>query len=97
MIMNTTTNLQNNLIVSSSFAELLNLRTRFEEIVSFRKTYDLPNYNSDIDSLYYFIKHGAKNNRFRKRFDEALSIAQFIIKRFENEKTDISSIHWEEE
>ena len=95
--MNTTTNLQNNLIVSSSFAELLNLRTRFEEIVSFRKTYDLPNYNSDIDSLYYFIKHGAKNNRFRKRFDEALSIAQFIIKRFENEKTDISSIHWEEE
>ena len=95
--MNTTTNLQNNLIVSSSFAELLNLRTRFEEIVSFRKTYDLPNYNSDIDSLYYFIKHGAKNNRFRKRFDEALSIAQFIVKRFENEKTDISSIHWEEE
>ena len=97
MIMNTTTNLQNNLIVSSSFAELLNLRTRFEEIVSFRKTYDLPNYNSDIDSLYYFIKHGAKNNRFRKRFDEALSIAQFIVKRFENEKTNISSIHWEEE
>ena len=72
---------------------ILNLRTQYEQIVSFRKTYDLPNYNSDIDSLNYFVKNGAKNNRFRKSFEDALSIAKNIIKSYENEKTNISSIH----
>lgn len=77
--------------------EILNLRTRFEQIVSFRKTYDLPSYNSDIDSLYYFINNGAKNNRFRKRFDEAMNIANNIIKSYEDEKTNLSSVHGQKE
>ena len=72
---------------------ILNLRTQYEQIVSFRKTYDLPNYNSDIDSLNYFVKNGAKNNHFRKSFEDALSIAKNIIKSYENEKTNISGVH----
>ena len=61
--------------MNTSLAELLSNRYQFEEIVSFRKTYDLPTYNSDIDSLYYFLNHGAKKNRFRKRFSEASYIS----------------------
>ncbi len=87
--------------LSSSMAnnlfEILSLRYQYEKIVSFRKSFDLPNYNSDIDSLYYFLNQGAKNNRFRKNFDEAVSIAKHIIKSYENEKTNLSSVHREEE
>lgn len=75
---------------------ILNLRTQYEQIVSFRKTYDLPNYNSDIDSLKYFIKNGAKNNRFRKSFEDAMGIAKNIIKSYENEKTNISGVYRQE-
>jgi len=79
--------------MASDFFDLVNKRTQYEQIVSFRKTYDLPSYSSDIDSLYYFVNNGAKNNRFRKRFDEAMTIAKDIIKSYENEKTNISSVH----
>lgn len=78
------------------FFDLLNLRTEFEAIVSYRRTFDLPTYNSDIDSLYYFVEHGAKNNRFRKRFDEAMTIAKQIIEGYEYEKANLSSLHGEE-
>lgn len=87
---------QSSLIASNIF-EILNLRSEFEQIISFRKTYDLPSYNSDIDSLYYFINNGAKNNRFRKRFDEAMNIAKHIIKSYEDEKTNLSGLYGEEE
>ena len=87
----------NNSMASKSLFAVLNLRTQYENIVSFRKTYDLPSYSSDIDSLYYFINHGAKNNRFRKRFDEAMNIAKDIIKSYENEKTNLSGVHRQEE
>lgn len=76
-----------------TFFDLLNLRTEFESIVSYRKTYDLPNYNSNIDSLYYFIENGAKNNRFRKRFNEAMTIAKQIIESYENEKANLSGLY----
>ena len=33
----------------------LNLRTEFESIVSFGKKFDLPNHNSDINSLVFFV------------------------------------------
>ena len=82
----------NNLMAKNLF-QILNLRTQYENIVSFRKTYDLPSYSSDIDSLYYFINSGAKNNRFRKRFDEAMTIAEDIIKSYEKEKIDLPSVH----
>ena len=76
-----------------SLADLLSLRYQYEQIVSFRRTYDLPNYSSNIDSLQHFIKHGAKNNRFRKRYNEALELAKLIIESYENEKTNISGVH----
>ena len=85
---------QNSLMDSTNIFNILNLRTQYESIVSFRSAYDLPSYNSDIDNLYYFINQGAKNNRFRKRFDEAMSLAQRIIKSYENEKTNLSGVHW---
>lgn len=59
--------------------QLLSKRYRFEHIVSFRKSYDLPNYNGDIDSLREFISNGHKNNRFRTNFKEAMNIAEEII------------------
>lgn len=79
--------------MTTSLAELLRLRSEFESIVSYRKTFDLPNYNSDIDSLYYFIDNGARKNRFRKRFKEAMEIAKKIIESYENETSDLSSLH----
>lgn len=79
--------------MNTSLAELLRLRSEFEAIVSYRKTFDLPNYNSDIDSLYYFIDNGARKNRFRKRFKEAIDIANKIIESYENETSDLSSLH----
>ena len=83
--------------MANSLFEILSLRYQYEKIVSFRKSFDLPNYNSDIDSLYYFINQGAKNNRFRKNFNEAVSIAKHIIKSYENEKTNLPSVHRKEE
>lgn len=62
---------------------ILNMRYQFEEIVSYRKTYDLPTYESNIDNLKYFIEHGHKNNRFRKRFDEAMELAKVIVEHYE--------------
>ena len=83
--------------MTTSLADLLRMRFEFESIISYRKTYDLPSYNSDIDSLYYFINNGAKKNRFRKRFNEAMDIAKSIIESYENEKTNLSSLYWEKE
>lgn len=77
--------------------DLLNLRTRYEHTVSYRKSFDLPSYNSDIDSLKYFIEYGSKNNRFRRRFAEAMEIAQAIVKGYDNAKTNLSSVHGKEE
>tara|TARA_R100000951_G_C2526994_1_gene145242 strand:+ start:331 stop:582 length:252 start_codon:yes stop_codon:yes gene_type:complete len=82
--------------MANNIFEVLSLRYQFEKIVSFRKAYDLPNYNGDIDSLYYFVTQGAKNNRFRKNYEEAMRIARDIIKSYENEKTNISSVHGKE-
>ena len=80
-----------------SLADLLSLRFQYEQIVSFRRTFDLPNYNSDIDTLYQFVKSGAKNNRFRKRYNEALAIAKIIIESYENETTDLPGVHRQKE
>ena len=83
--------------MANSLFEILSMRYQYEKIVSFRKSFDLPSYNSDIDSLYYFINQGAKNNRFRKNFNEAVSIAKHIITSYENEKTNLPSLHRKEE
>ena len=63
--------------------EALSKRYQYEQLVSYRKSYDLPNYFSDIDSLKYFINSGYKNNRFRKNFNEAMTLAKEILYHYE--------------
>tara|TARA_R110001592_G_scaffold358832_3_gene664294 strand:+ start:2111 stop:2350 length:240 start_codon:yes stop_codon:yes gene_type:complete len=63
--------------------EALSKRYQYEQLVSHRKSYDLPNYLSDIDSLKYFINSGYKNNRFRKNFNEAMTLAKEILHHYE--------------
>lgn len=61
--------------------ELLNLRTRFEEIIGDgRSRYEISGYEGTINNLEWFVEHGHKSNRFRKNFDEALDIAKTILK-----------------
>ena len=66
-----------------SLAKILNLRFEWETMVSYRKSYDLPSYDSDINSLKNFIENGHKNNRFRKNFNEAMSLAKEIVDYYE--------------
>lgn len=73
--------------------DVLNLRSEWEEIVSYRKSYDLPHYNGTIDNLYEFIESGAKKNRFRKNFDKAMEIAKQIVGYYE--KTNLSGVSGE--
>jgi hypothetical protein len=63
--------------------EALSKRYQYEQLVSYRKTFDLPNYDSDIDSLKYFINSGYKNNRFRKNFNNAMELAEEIVNYYE--------------
>ena len=70
--------------------EILLLRSQWEEIVSYHKVYDLPDYNGTIDNLYAFIENGAKKNRFRKKFDTAIDIAKQIVSY--HETTNISGV-----
>jgi hypothetical protein len=64
--------------MDSQFFEILNKRSHFEQVVSYRRSFKLPTYDSDIDSIDYFLKHGYENNRFRKRYDEAMDLAKDI-------------------
>jgi hypothetical protein len=73
-----------------SLGEVLTLRSQWEEIVRYRKSYDLPHYNGTIDNLYRFIENGAKRNRFRKNFEQAMEIAQQIVSYYE--ETNISGV-----
>lgn len=61
--------------------EILNLRTRFEEV-----TYDfkLECYGSDINNLRYFVESGHKSNSLRDGYKEAYEIAEAIITEYEN-------------
>jgi hypothetical protein len=59
--------------------QILLKRYQWEAIVSFRKTYELPSYDGDIDNLRYFVREGDKGNRFRKNFNEAMTIAKEIL------------------
>ena len=64
-------------------SSLLNLRFKYETIVSYRKAFDLPSNSSDVESLKWFINNGHRNNRFRKRYKEAKDIAVIIINEYE--------------
>lgn len=66
-----------------SIEEILVLRYKWEALVSYRKTYNLPSYEGTIDNLKYFVLEGHKNNRFRKNFDEAMTIAEDILQYYD--------------
>ena len=89
-------NTANNNLTDNIF-NILAKRYRYEKLVSFRKTYVLPSYESDISSIKYFIESGHKNNRFRKSYKEALSLAQDIMDYYNrectNENIDLSSVY----
>ena len=52
-----------------SMAEILNLRTTFEEIT---ENFTMPEKGSHIDIIKWFIEEGYKSNSLRDGFDEAL-------------------------
>lgn len=74
--------------------ELLNLRTRWEEITHEYKL-DKSRREGTLDNLQWFVDNGTKNNRFRPNFEEAVTIANIIIENA-NEKIDIPGLCGEE-
>ncbi len=67
-----------------SVAELLNLRYKFEELT---KNYTLPEHESHIDIIRWFIEEGYKSNSLRNGFKEALTIAEKILGEVDGKKT----------
>ena len=61
--------------------ELLNLRTRFEEVT---EDFKLEQYGSDINNLKWFVENGHKSNSLRNGYQTALEIAEAIITEYEN-------------
>lgn len=69
--------------------QILNLRTEWEQIVS---SYKFIPKDSTISSLRTFIEVGARGNRFRDDYSRAVEIAEIIIKSYEDENFNISSV-----
>ncbi len=59
-----------------SVAELLTLRFRFEELT---KKFTMPEHESHIDIIKWFVEEGYKSNSLRNGFNEALQIAEKIL------------------
>ena len=59
-----------------SVAELLTLRYKFEELT---KNYTMPEHESHIDIIKWFVEEGYKSNSLRNGFKEALIIAEKIL------------------
>ena len=74
-----------------SLTEMMNLRTRFEEIT---EEYKLESPGSDINSLKIFIENGYKSNSLRNDFREALEIAEAIVTEYENVRNDCKNSEW---
>ena len=62
--------------MNMSLGEILNLRSEWEELVT---KFKLPDGNGTIDNLLWFIENGAKSNRFRNEYNEAVEIAKRIL------------------
>lgn len=60
-----------------SVFDILNLRTEWEELA---RNFTGINQNGTIESLQEFVKNGHKKNRFRPGFNEAIDIAETILK-----------------
>mgnify|MGYP006121753011 FL=1 len=80
--------------LTGNLSFILNKRYEYEQLVSYRNSFNLPSYNSDITSIRYFIDHGYKSNRLRKKYKHALVLANEIMEYY-NENFSISSIHRE--
>lgn len=68
--------------------ELLNLRTRFEELTDGYKFESEEHPGSCINTLKWFMNCGHKSNSLRNGFDEAKDIAQTLITEYENGRTE---------
>jgi len=68
------------LATEMSIFEYLNLRSRWEEIVKDFTLNDSQK-TGQIENIRAFVHDGAKGNRFRKGYDEAIDIAQHILER----------------
>lgn len=74
-----------------TFFQILTIRSEYEEIITYRKSYNLPTLSGDISSLNYFINEGYRKNRLRKNSKKALDLAKRIVDY--NEKSNISILH----
>ena len=80
--------------MSTSLANLLNLRSEYEEII---RRYRIPDEykNGCIDSLVWFKEHGKGSNRLRSRYNRAIEIADIILEEYGHEKKRyISGLCW---
>ena len=59
-----------------SLGEILTLRSEWEELAA---KFKIPYGNGTIDNLIWFIENGAKSNRFRNEYAEAIEIAKRIL------------------
>lgn len=76
-----------------SFFEILNLRYQWEETVKDFKL-DYERKEGNIDNITWFIQHGSASNRFRKGYEKAISIAEQIMEKYD-EEINLSSLHRE--
>lgn len=60
----------------SNIFEILNLRSQWEELATNLNV----DANSSIDGLEWFVENSHKNNRFKSGWDEAMNIAETILK-----------------
>jgi len=74
-----------------SLTEMMNLRTRFEQIT---EEFKLDFYGSDINSLKHFVENGHRSNSLRNDFREAIEIAEAIITEYENVRDDCKNSEW---
>ena len=64
--------------------ELLNLRTRFEDVTTDFKFESNEHPGSCINTLKWFVESGHKSNSLRNGYQEALEIAEAIVTEYEH-------------
>lgn len=69
--------------------EILNLRSRFEELTD---GYNMPD-GSNINTLEWFVENGHRSNSLRDGFNDAKDMAIAIITEYENGKTITEGQH----